>query len=29
MKVDKFTLFLVAVDVFILIGAYYVINFYS
>lgn len=29
MKVDKFTLFLVAVDVFILIGVYYLISYYS
>ena len=29
MKVDKFTLFLVAIDVFILIGAYLVIDYYS
>lgn len=29
MKVDKFTLVLVAIDIFILVGAYYVISYYS
>lgn len=29
MKIDKFTIVLVAIDIFIFIGAYFIISYYS